>query len=402
MKNLILGYKRGDHRWRSIEKALKTSGQEVDMVIEDTEIETAIEKLKQLRGDNYYDKIFTISESLLPLQAKLEKEIGLNNISERAADILSDKKKFDDFCISIGLESLIPHSIIPTKSSDLDYWEDKSFIVKPVIGSGGKRGNLNYVSFKNKKEFLKFANDNFFDSNKNGWKDSKFNNLTNYYMIQEELPINGEVWGPYYYVNTDGTIKNLLWVRAKLFYNKIDNYRHETKLAEWMSFDNEDVPDDIKSQGDNFYDKVINNLSLRNMFFSGPDFYKWDDNIKMIDCNPRLGQGLVYMDDIHDNKIISKVLNDKLFSFDKKMLWKISKLRPGKIKSVKDLSHLQNYFCKTNNDKLIAGNTIEEYTHITSTDIPRIAFLITGTNESDMYKTYQIVNNQLQDCIEYY
>ena len=84
------------------------------------------------------------------------------------------------------------------------------------------------------------------------------------------------------------------------------------------------------------------------------------------------------------------------------MLWKISKLKPGKIKSVKDVSHLKEYWCKTNNDRLRPGETILEYTHITSERVPRISFLITGTNESDMYKTYQTVNDQLQSCIEYY
>ena len=83
------------------------------------------------------------------------------------------------------------------------------------------------------------------------------------------------------------------------------------------------------------------------------------------------------------------------------MLWKISKLKPGKIKSVKDVSHLKEYWCKTNNDRLRPGETILEDTHIVSERVPRISFLITGANESDMRKTYQTVNSKLQDCIIY-
>lgn len=383
MKNLILGYPRGWNRYQCLQRALKNS----DLITENFD---------DIVGP--YDRIYTISESLLPIQAKLEKQWGINNVSERAADILSDKKKFDDLCISLGLERLIPHSIIPTNSDDLNYWKDKPFIVKPVIGSGSKPGGLNYVSFKNKQQFLNLNDSSLYKS----WKDPAFNDRLNHYIVQDQLPTNAEIWGPYYYVNDNGVLKNLLWVRGKLFYNQLDKYRYETKLIEFMSFDLKDVPDEIILTADHFYKKIVNDLQLKNMFFSGPDFYKWDNNIKMIDCNPRLGQGLQQMDGIHNNTIIPKILNNETFSFNKQMLWKISTLKPGKIKSVKDTSHLKEYFCKTNNDRLRPGETILEYTHITSEKVPRIAFLITGTNESDMYKTYQIVNNQLQDCIEYY
>jgi len=373
MKNLILGYKRGKNKWQCLQKALENC----DVVTEDFD---------KIKGP--YDRIYTVAESLLPLQVKLEKEWGLNNLSEKAADILSDKKKMDDFCITIGLQSLIPYSVIPTSPKDLDYWEDKPFIIKPVIGSGTKPGGLNYTYFKNKKEFLDLNDNSLYKS----WEDPAFNNRLNHYMVQDKLPDEAENWGPYYYVNESGVLKNLLWVKGKL---------SKGRPIEWMSFDEKDVPKDIVYQSNNFFERLVATLRLKNMFFSGPDFYKWEDNIKMIDCNPRIGQGLQQMDDVHNNTIVSKIINDKPYSFDKQMLWKISKLKPGKIKSVKDVSHLKEYWCKTNNDRLRPGETIQEYTHITSERVPRIAFLITGTNESDMRKTYQTVNSQLQDCITY-
>ena len=211
-------------------------------------------------------------------------------------------------------------------------------------------------------------------------------------MVQDKLPDEAENWGPYYYVNESGVLKNLLWVKGKL---------SKGRPIEWMSFDEKDVPKDIVYQSNNFFERLVATLRLKNMFFSGPDFYKWEDNIKMIDCNPRIGQGLQQMDDVHNNTIVSKIINDKPYSFDKQMLWKISKLKPGKIKSVKDVSHLKEYWCKTNNDRLRPGETILEDTHIVSERVPRISFLITGTNESDMRKTYQTVNSKLQDCIIY-
>ena len=373
MKNLILGYKRGKNKWQCLQKALENC----DVVTEDFD---------KIKGP--YDRIYTVAESLLPLQVKLEKEWGLNNLSEKAADILSDKKKMDDFCITIGLQSLIPYSVIPTSPKDLDYWEDKPFIIKPVIGSGTKPGGLNYTYFKNKKEFLDLKDNSLYKS----WEDPAFNNRLNHYMVQDKLPDEAENWGPYYYVNESGVLKNLLWVKGKL---------SKGRPIEWMSFDEKDVPKDIVYQSNNFFERLVATLRLKNMFFSGPDFYKWEDNIKMIDCNPRIGQGLQQMDDVHNNTIVSKIINDKPYSFDKQMLWKISKLKPGKIKSVKDVSHLKEYWCKTNNDRLRPGETIPKSLHLTSEKVPRIAFLITGTNESDMLKTFQTVNSKLHDCITY-
>jgi len=388
MKNLILGYKRGKNKWQCLQKALENC----DVVTEDFD---------KIEGP--YDRIYTVAESLLPLQAKLEKKWGLNNLSEKAADILSDKAKMDAWCGIIGLQNLIPFSVIPTNPGQLDRFKESPFIIKPIIGSGSKPGGLNYISFKNKKEFLLSIGDTkFFTDNEKGWEDSEFNNRINQYMAQEQLPTKAEMWGPYYYVNESGILKNLLWVKGKVAYNQIDEYRYETKSTEWMSFKEQDVPTDIKQLANNFFERLVASLHLRNMFFSGPDFYKWDNNIKMIDCNPRIGQGLQQMDGVHNNTMIPQILNDEPYSFNKQILWKISNLKPGKIKSVKDVSHLKEYWVKTNNDRLRPGETILEYTHITSERVPRISFLITGTNESDMYKTYQTVNDQLQSCIEYY
>ena len=390
MRNLILGYRRGWNKWECLSRALKSIGQEVDVVTEDFD---------KIVGP--YDRIFTVAESLLPIQAKLEKEYGLNNLSEKAADILSDKAKFDAWCGIIGLQNLIPFSVIPTSSGQLDRFEESPFIIKPVIGSGGKSKGLNYISFKNKREFLLSIGDSsFFTDNKIGWKDSKFNNRINYYMAQEQLPTKVEMWGPYYYVNESGILKNLLWVRGKVAYNQIDEYRYETKCIEWMSFKEQDVPTDIKQLANNFFERLVASLHLRNMFFSGPDFYKWDNNVKMIDCNPRIGQGLQQMDDVHNNTMIPRILQGKSFDYKKQIYWVMSDLKPGRIKSIKDLSHLEEYLVSTNH-KLKPEMEIPDYTHLVSSKA-RTALLITGTNESDMLKTYQTVNNQLQECISYY
>ena len=122
------------------------------------------------------------------------------------------------------------------------------------------------------------------------------------------------------------------------------------------------------------------------MFFSGPDFYKWNNNIKMIDCNPRIGQGLQQIDDVHKNTIVPKILQNKTFSYDKQIYWVLSNLKPGKIERVSDISHIK-YRSKTNWD-LKPGMIIPEFQHLVMGGF-RQAFVIEGTNESDMQKTYQ-------------
>ena len=377
MRNLILGYKRGWNKWECLSRALKSIGQEVDVVIKDFD---------KIKGP--YDRIFTVAESLLPIQAKLEQLYGLTNVSIEAADILSDKKKMDDFCIDIGLKEFIPDSVIPTKPEDLDIFKDRPFIMKPVIGSGTKEiRKFDYVSFNNKKDFLLSIGDSsFFTDNQKGFIDEKFNNRLNRYMAQEKLPDEAEVWCPYYY----GT-KCLYWCKGK-----IKRY----KPIEFMSVPTSEVPIDVQDKTSYFMNTMIKKLNIKNMFFSGPDFYKWDYHLKMIDANPRIGQGLQILDDIHNNKVISNILLGIPMTFKKHYLWSIATLKPGKIKSVKDLSHLKDYLVKTN-WKIKPGMEIPEFQHLVMGGF-RQAFIVEGTNESDMRKIYQTINNQLQECIEYF
>ena len=63
MKILVLGYPRGWNKWKCLVKALENIGHEVD---------TVIENYDDIVGP--YDRIYTVAESLLPIQAKLEKQ----------------------------------------------------------------------------------------------------------------------------------------------------------------------------------------------------------------------------------------------------------------------------------------------------------------------------------------
>ena len=387
MNNLILGYKRGRNKWETILRALWNIDQDVDVVIKDFD---------KIEGP--YDRIITVAESLLPIQAELEKRWGINNLSAESAAILSDKKSMDDFCISAGLGNLIPDSVIPKCPSDLDIFKDRPFIIKPTIGSGTKQYRpFDYVTYNNKRDFLLSVDNSFFEDNIKGYEHTVFNSRTSYYMAQEQLPDEAELYAPYYY----GT-KNILWVKSKITVKKIDEYSHETRAVSWMSVPTESVPLDVREEAQRFMDTVTSKLKLKNMFFSGPDYYKWGSNIKLIDANPRLGQGLQIIDSLHDYGIIPKILLGEPYVINKHFLWGISNLKPGKIKSVRDISHLKKYLARTNWE-LKPDMIIPEFQHIQMTENRcRTAFYIEGANESDMLETYRTVNAEVQASIEYY
>ena len=52
-------------------------------------------------------------------------------------------------------------------------------------------------------------------------------------------------------------------------------------------------------------------------------------------------------------------------------------------------------------DRLKPGKTIPKFTHVTADRQLRISFLITGADENEMRKTFNLVNTELQNCIEY-
>ena len=160
MNNLILGYKRGIYRCQSIQNALSKFQQKSTIITEDD--------LENITGN--YDRIFTMSESLLPIQLELEQKLGIDNLTKESVDILTNKFKMDEYARSLGF-TITPKSVLPKTPEDLNIFEDNPVFVKPVIGSGTKdqHHNYPYTAFKNKDELLKRVE---FKT----WTDKKFNN----------------------------------------------------------------------------------------------------------------------------------------------------------------------------------------------------------------------------------
>lgn len=386
MKNLILAYDRGHYRIKAMKLALESLGELVTIVTNNFD---------NIEGS--FDRIWTLSESLLPIQAKLELKWGINNMPVSAADTLTNKKKFDDFCMAIGLEDIIPKSVIPTKEEDLF---DLPMIVKPTIGSGTKLDGFTYTSYYSKQDMLANVPNDFFDINKAGFKDPKFNNVLSHYMVQEVLPEHSNIYGPYYYINGDGKFKHLFTVNLK---QKRTNYSNSKFMShpswiETVSF--EEIPTEVSQYFDVFVEYVVDVLGVKNIFFSGPDYYFYDGIVKIIDCNPRIGQGVQIMDKIYDYKLIPSIISGNMIEIDKHFIWANTELKPGKIKSIADHSHLKKYFTETSHE-LVPGKEILEQTNIAD-NIYQHNLIVSGKEKPDILKAYRAIRDELQNCIEYY
>ena len=392
-KNLILGYPRGGNKWKGLSNALESMGQETTCVVDNFD-----------KIEGTYDQIWTMAESLLPIQAELEEKYNIDRLSKEAAAILSDKKKMDDFCIENGLEPLIPKSVVATHIDDLDLFKGKSFIVKPVVGSGAKKNydtDIVYCSYTNKDAFFKGTHsDIVFRLNKLGWKDPMFNNRTNHYMFQEHLYHN-TIYAPYAYVNEFGYISELFWVTAPLEESPIDDYTFQSRPMNFMMLDVTDVPDAVVLSARLYYQTIASELNLRCMFFAGPDFYYQEGlPIKVIDCNPRIGQGVQILNEVHGNKFLPSILENNIIDITTKFWWVNAELRPGKIKEVKDMSHLSEYILSTS-PNLRGGETVQDFTFLSEDYAPKVGLKIPGKNKTDMQNTYRSINALVQECIIY-
>lgn len=393
MKNLILGYPRGSNKWQGLSDALEECDQSVDIVTDNFD---------KIEGP--YGKIWTMAESLLPLQAELEQKWNLNNVSAHAAETLSDKKKMDDFCIQYGLESFIPKSIIPTKIEDLDIFEGKAFIIKPTVGSGGKHNydhKIDYMTFNNVQSFIDDVySELLFQVNRKGFNDVEFGGRLNYYMAQEYLP-HDKLYASYVYVNEYGNLTRIFSVEGNIETNILDKNRFESKPTDFMSIDYKHMPNEVLAVSEFFYQTVIDELKIKSMFFAGPDFYyKKGSPVKIIDCNPRIGQGLQILNEWNDNKILSAVLQNEEFNIDNHILWKNADLKPGTVEEIKDYSHLKKYITSTTLNTLHPGSVIPEFVWAASL-APRVGLKIPGKTKTDMYETYRSVSDELQACIVY-
>ena len=373
------------------------------------------------------DKILCVSENLLPLQAQLECHYGIQNMSAFAAEILSNKQKFDDFCRRIGLGKYTPTSITPRNHNNLAIFKNKQIFSKPDIGTGsnifypGDDNNapsVEYRRWNNRHHFLKHLKDKgshneFFELNKNGIHLQKFNYKTCRIMFQEYHWSYSPTLCPMGYVK-DGKVVIEFYVKnSKIKYgetvdpNSDPITSHSTSETSditrercvWVVSEDE-VEDEIVKASYDYIEHIIAHLRIKDMFFAGPDFHQTiDGQIIGIDFNPRPGQFINILDSVNDHNIITNFVKQQPIDIKNKLLWGCALLKPGTIAGLKDLDKVKPYF-NAQNVGLEVGAKIPKWQNLQNKAFC-VNFDITGKNEQELFTKYSEVNKMLQDCITY-
>ena len=374
------------------------------------------------------DKIWCISENLLPLQSQLESFYGIDNLSPYAAEILSNKQNFDDYCRSIGLKNYVPQSITPKNEQDLDIFENKKFFTKPDIGTGNNiffPGSDNttplveYRLWNNKEHFINYLKtnnlyDKFFYFNKQGICNERFNFRPCRIMAQEYIWSKFPSICPHPYVKNK-KIRYSHWIKiSKLSsqvthnssLNPIESHAFSEKdevathRAVWQ-IDEDEIDKSTLKKMKFFVEKLIENLGIKDEFFVGGPEYLIDSNQKIfaIDVNSRPGGNMSKFEKDPKRGLIYSLINEKPIVHSSKYLYGCATLKPGKIKQLKNLEFINPNFCP-NNIKLENGTVIPSFQSLLNRK-HRLNFKILADSQEELFAKYLELNQQLQDCIIY-
>ena len=372
------------------------------------------------------DKIICVSENLLPIQSQLESYYGIKNLSPYAAEILSNKQTFDNFCRSIGLGNFVPKSITPTFHSQLEIFNNNEIFTKPDIGTGSNvfipdsnqnQPKIEYRRWNNKHHFMKYLNDkdfhnDFFGINKSGIQNHRFNYRPCKIMVQEYHWSEEPSIAPIGHVS-NGIVNTEFYLKmSKVKYgdqidpnaNPIES--HSVSQASDIAKDRavwvvtpDEVDEKIRAQIEFFMNTVIKSLKVKELFFAGPDFHISNEKLIAIDFNPRPGQFMNILDQLSSNSIFSPIVHNTPVVMKKKLLWGCATLTPGKITNISNIEKLTTYF-NAQNTTLVVGMNIPEFQNLQNKSF-NINFNITGNNEQELFNNYKHVNQLLQDCITY-
>jgi hypothetical protein len=372
------------------------------------------------------DKIWCASENLLPVQSQLESYYGINNITPFAAEVLSNKQLFDDFCRSIGLSQFVPQSITPTFHSQLDIFKNREIFTKPDIGTGSNvffpgadqnAPDIEYRRWNNKYHFLQHLKDtsshkDFFKFNKHGIHTARFNSKACKIMVQEYHWTEEPCVSPIGIVK-DGIVNILCYIKvSKVKYgDKLDVNKNPTQLhsnsknsdiakdiAVWsVSADEVDPTKDQKMRF--FLQTIVDKLQIKDLFFAGPDFHIHSNNLTAIDFNPRSGQFMNILDKANGYTIFSALLQGKDVTIKNKLLWGCAMLDSGTITNVKNLDAVSPFF-NYQNTEISAGTVIPKFQNLQNKKF-NVNLDIIGSNEQELFDRYKGVNQLLQSCITY-
>lgn len=435
MKILILSHERSLNKAETLLNAYKNEDVAVVCEIEPDERKSYVRLAKEVFISTTFniaeivdkfpmiDKIWTVSENLLPIQSQLESYYGIDNLTPFAAEVLSNKQLFDDFCRRLGLGDYIPFSITPTCTEQFEKFGSYELFTKPDIGTGSNvflpnneqnTPELEYRRWDNKNHLISHLRsteilDTFFDINRKGIYTKRFNYKACRIMVQQYhwstepsiCPVGSVIDGK---VNIAFFVKNSKIKHGEQIDPNCDPIQSHSvssiarERAVWV-VSTDSIPQRLVNESRKFIQTIVDALRIRELVFAGPDFHISGDRLIAIDFNPRPGQFMNILDRMNNHTVTSSLLAGQPIGIRKSVLWGCAILKPGKIAALRNLETVSVYF-NSQNTELTVGMEIPEFQNLQNKSF-NVNLDITGKNEKELFDGYKTINQLLQDCITY-
>ncbi len=378
--------------------AHKTYANKCHQIIEAPSFDVEIIKSKI----SHCDKVFCVSENLIPVQSELEKYFGISNISNLASKVLSNKFELHKFCMSNQLENFCPKTIIPCSEEMLDVFSGK-VIVKPDIGTGSNRFlpnkfcDLEYKVWDSARDLISFLKkldlaDLFFQINKESIKINRFNYKPCKMLVQSFITNDVPVYAPCgLYKN--GVAKISFFVKTNPALVNYSKGMADVGNKEVYSVPVHEVPQEILSKSKVFIEKLLTSLNVKEIFFSGPDIYPSKGSFYAIDFNPRPGHFFNLIDKINNGSVFESTWSGKRADIFKNLHWKAIKVDQTDVTS---LNWIQRYIScippEARNFKV--GDSLPRYPTLQSN--PRaIQLMVSGDSDLDIRNKLDQISNEI-------
>jgi len=317
---------------------------------------------------------FTTCESLLPYTGIVNDFFQLRGLSEKQANILSDKWNWFLFVKEHGFPHTRHYQFKNEK--DLLSIPDIPFFVKTTKGSGGtfQRSFSTMQEFLDDTEYRDFVlscnnnSDHFREAGREPYVFGKF-------IISEKANFN-------YTTGTEGLVNNGKYFLYGEDYSEIHNTGELFKMCFPMHTPFGSVFSSIMQNIVNLLD--IKYCSFATEFFSMPN-NKW----MILDINPR-PLGLLTFEAHYNrndnwftetiNSITKGIFNPSLGNIDLITSYETPQLTPGIIDKI-EMPEIDNFSCRDYYNDLKPGGTIPKIQHIGSF---KPFFVITGKNLKDI------------------
>jgi hypothetical protein len=349
------------------------------------------------------DKVFCVSENLIPIQNQLEKHFNIMNITSLASEVLSNKYELHKFCMSQQLNEFCPKTIIPYSEEMLSSFEGK-IIVKPDIGTGSNRFlpqefcDLEYKVWDSTAHLIDFLNskklkESFFKINKDSIKIKRFNNKPCKIMVQSFISNDSPVYAPCGFFK-DGSARIAFFAKITPTLITLENGMTEAGNIEIYSAHPSQVPKEILGCSTYFIETLLSKLGVREMFFAGPDFYPSKGAYYAVDFNPRPGHFFNLIDKLNNGSIFQSVWSGRTNQSINKLLWKVVNVKNDRVEDLNWIEKYRSYIPAASRnikvgDKLPKSPTLQSK--------PRsIQLMITGDSELEIYSKFERIEDKIQ------